>query len=245
MGKTALVTGASSGIGKAVAFELAALGADIALVSRRPKPLEELKQLLQKQGVSVLPVVFDLKQFDRIPDLFEKVRERFEGVDILINSAGLGHDAPLSSGTTELFAEMLHVNVLALSIATREAVIDMKRRKVDGHIVHISSMSAYRVQGASGMYAATKHAVRALTEGLRLELRACRSGIRVSSISPGDVDTEFLARLYNSERLARDNAPKYEQLTARDVSAAVIHTITAPAGVEIHDILIRPTHQPD
>jgi NADP-dependent 3-hydroxy acid dehydrogenase YdfG len=107
--------------------------------------------------------------------LFGAIREKFGGVDVLVNNAGLGHDAPLTSGATDEWREMLELNVLALCICTREAIADMRRRGDDGHVVHVSSLAAHRVPPGSGVYAATKFAVRALTEALRQELRALGS----------------------------------------------------------------------
>src|SRR5207237_2939991 len=112
------------------------------------------------------------------------------GVDLLVNNAGLGRVAPLGSAPTERWREMFEVNVLGLCIATREAIQDMERRGVAGHVVHVSSMAGHRVPGPdSGFYAATKFAVRALTEALRRELRERKSAIRVTAISPGHVHT--------------------------------------------------------
>ena len=134
---------------------------------------------------------------------------------------------------------------LALSVCTREAVSDMRRRGDDGHIVHISSMSAYRVPSASGMYSASKFAVRALTEALRLELHALGSGIRVSAISPGFVETEFAAVYHQSEERARATYARYKVLEANDVAEGVLYLLSQPPHVQIHDLLMRPTAQPN
>ena len=244
-GKVALVTGATSGIGKAVALALARKGMRLALVARRLDHLVSLKGEVEDLGQEAFPLAVDLREEAQILVAFDAVRRQWGGVDVLVNSAGLGRVAPLREGATEHFREMLEVNVLALAVATREAVMDMETRKTPGQIVHISSMSAYRVQGHLGMYAATKHAVRAMTEGLRQELRAAGSDIRVTSISPGDTDTEFMQRMLGSRKAARDARPPYEQLTPEDVADAVIHVLETPPRVEVHDILMRPVGQPD
>ncbi len=244
-GKVAIVTGASSGIGRAVSFALAAEGVRLALVSRRLDPLVELKHDIEARGGTAFPLAVDLLDESQILFAFDAVRRELGGVDILVNSAGLGHDAPLVNGSTAHFREMLELNVLALAVVTREAIADMRARDVAGQIVHISSLSAYRVQPKTGMYSATKHAVRALAEGLRQELRALDSQIRVACVSPGDTETEFVERMLRGKRAAAEAAPPYRQLDARDVADAVLFVLRAPPHVAVHDVLLRPIGQPD
>jgi NADP-dependent 3-hydroxy acid dehydrogenase YdfG len=244
-GKVAMVTGASSGIGRAVSFALAAEGVRLALVARRLDPLVEMRHDIESRGGSAFPLAVDLRDESQILFAFEAVRRELGGADILVNSAGLGHDAPLINGSTEHFREMLEVNVLALAVMTREAIADMRARDVAGQIVHISSMSAYRVQLKTGMYSATKHAVRALAEGLRQELRALDSPIRVACVSPGDTDTEFVERMFRGKRAAAEADPAYRQLDARDVAEAVLYILRTPPHVDVHDLLLRPVGQPD
>ena len=238
--RVALVTGASSGIGRATALELAHAGMRVALVARRRERLEELAA---EVGGRMLPIVADVRDESAIKDAFARVRETWGGVDVLVNNAGLGHDAPLCSGQTEHWREMLEVNVLALSVCTREAVTDMERRGAAGHIVHISSMASHRVPPGSGMYSATKFAVRALTEGLRAELRAAGSPIRVTAISPGFVETEFAEHYHKSAAVAAETYGRYQVLTADDVARAVVYAVSQPPHVQIHDLLMRPTDQ--
>jgi len=240
-----MVTGASSGIGRAVALSLAAEGVRLALVSRRLDPLVEMKHDIDSRGGSAFALAVDLRDESQILFAFRAVQRELGGVDILVNSAGLGHDAPLINGSTEHFREMLETNVLALAVMTREAIADMRARDVAGQIVHVSSLSAYRVQHKTGMYSATKHAVRALAEGLRQELRALDSPIRVACVSPGDTETEFVERMYRSKRIAAELKPSYRQLDAADVAEAVMYILHAPPHVDVNDLLIRPVGQPD
>jgi NADP-dependent 3-hydroxy acid dehydrogenase YdfG len=244
-GKVAVVTGASSGIGSAVAFALSREGMRLALVARRLDALVEMKQAIEARGGSAFPLAVDLRDESQILFAFSAVRRELGGVDVLVNAAGLGHKAPLVSGSTEQFREMLEVNVLALASMTREAVKDMRDHKVAGQIVHVSSMSAHRVQAQAGMYAATKHAVRALTEGLRQELRALDLPIRVASVCPGDTETEFVARMLRSKQAAADARPAYRMLDAADVAEAVLYILKAPPHVAIHEVQLRPIGQPD
>jgi 17beta-estradiol 17-dehydrogenase / 3beta-hydroxysteroid 3-dehydrogenase len=243
-GKVAMVTGASSGIGRAVSFALAAEGAHLALVARRLDALVEMKHEIESHGGHAFPLAVDLRDESQILFAFEAVRRELGGVDILVNSAGLGRDAPLVNGSTEHFREMLDVNVLALAVMTREAVADMHARGIAGQIVHISSMSAHRTQLKTGMYAATKHAVRALAEGLRQELRALNSPIRVACVSPGDTQTEFVARM-RGKKAASKAQPAYKELDALDVAEAVLYILRTPPHVDVNDILLRPIGQPD
>ena len=154
-----------------------------------------------------------------------------------VSAWGLGRRAPVSSAATELWREMLETNVLGLLIATREAVQDMERRKVAGHVVHVSSMAGHRVPGPdSGVYAGTKFAVRAITEGLRQE-----SPIRVASVSPGYVATEFAEVFVGPGGTAQP--PRIMELSADDVARAIVWILTQPPHVEVHDVLLRPTQQ--
>ena len=244
-GKVAVVTGASSGIGRAIAFALAREGMRLALVARRLDALVEMEREVEARGGSALALAVDLRDESQILFGLSAVRRELGGIDVLVNAAGLGHKAPLASGSTEHFREMLEVNVLALSVMTREAVKDMRERKVSGQIVHVSSMSAHRVQQGAGMYAATKHAVRALAEGLRQEMRALDLPIRVAMVSPGDTETEFVARMLRSRQAAADAKPPYRQLDADDVAQAVLYILKTPPHVAVHEVLLRPVGQPD
>lgn len=250
----AMITGASSGIGAAIARRLAEAGYRLALCARRLERLEQLKADCvaagNEVGLSTSDVLIqsvDLRQESQILEFFEHVRQKWGGVDVLINNAGLGHREPLMTGETEAWREMLEVNVLALCICTREAIRDMcdrsNQRPGSGQIIHISSMSAHRVPGGSGVYAASKFAVRALTEGLRQELRAAEADIRVSSISPGFVETEFAEKYHNSTEKAREVYSQFSVLQPQDIAEAVWYVLSQPAHVQVHDILVRPTQQ--
>jgi NADP-dependent 3-hydroxy acid dehydrogenase YdfG len=238
----ALITGASSGIGAAVARRLARRGHPVVLVARRAERLEALAAELSADGARALARPLDVRDEAGARALVAELRAGLGGVEVLINAAGLGRRASLLDGTTEAWRELLEVNVLALSVWTREVIADLRAREARGHIVHISSMSAHRVTDAS-MYSATKFAVRALTEGLRRELRAIDSPIRVTSISPGFVDTEFHARLFGDADGGRLAYGELEPLTAEDVASAVEFALSQRPGAEIHDLLLRPTAQ--
>ena len=242
-GRVALITGASSGIGQAIAQELFKAGYRLALAARRQERLDALAQELGSPE-RILVHATDLRSPESITSLFGAVRSRWGGVDVLVNNAGLGRFAPLTSGDEELWREMLEVNVLGLCICTREAVKDMRTRGDRGHVLNISSMAAHRVPGGSGVYSATKFAVRSLTEGLRLELRAENSKIRVGAISPGFVETEFAEVYHGDPSKAEETYSRYKVLEAKDIAATCLHVLELPEHVQIHDVLVRPTEQP-
>lgn len=242
-GPVALVTGASSGIGRAIAHRLARGGYRVVVCGRRRERLDTLLDEIHREGAKGLAYTVDLRQEDQILQLFETIRQTWDGVDVLINNAGLGHKEPLMSGDTEAWREMLDINVLALCICTREAVKDMQAKGGEGHIVHISSMSAHRVPTGSGVYSATKFAVRALTEGLRQELRAAETNIRVSSVSPGFVETEFAEKYHKSAAKAQETYSRFPVLQPDDIAEAVWYLLSQPEHVQVHDILVRPTQQ--
>mmetsp|Transcript_35883 Transcript_35883/g.113482 ORF Transcript_35883/g.113482 Transcript_35883/m.113482 type:complete len:186 (-) Transcript_35883:105-662(-) len=162
--------------------------------ARRADRLEELAAAIEEAGCGDFEAVpTDLADAQSVRGLFEAAREQWGGVDVLVNAGGVGFAAPLLEADPADWQQMVDVNIVGLSVATKEAVEDMHAREGEGHIFHISSMSGHRVPGPGtyGFYAATKFAVRALTEGLRQELRLKKSPVRVTSISPGLVETEF------------------------------------------------------
>ena len=243
-GSIAVVTGALSGIGEALALELASRGARLTLTARRMDRLETLSaRITGDGGEEPLLVSADLRKDQDIAAIFEQTRARWEGLDILINNAGLGRKASFHDGATEDWREMLEVNVLALTVACREALGSFDEKR-GGHIVNVSSMAGHRIPPRGGFYAATKFAVRAITECLRQELRALGSPSRVSEISPGFVTTEFHEVFYrgDAEQVAA-GLPDYRVLDPRDVAASIIHILEAPDHVAIHDVLIRSNEQ--
>ncbi len=243
-GRVALVTGASAGIGRAVAEQLADAGLKVALTARRAERLEALAARIRERGGEALALPADARDEAALLDVFARIRAEWGGVDVMINNAGLGRMDSLCDGETAAWREMFEVNVLALSICTREAIGDMRARGDAGQIIHISSMAGHRVPGDSGgFYAATKHAVKGLTEALRRELRAADSAIRVCAISPGMVETEF-AEVMGGPDIVEEAYGRFPCLQPHDVADAVLFALTRPPHSQIHDILLRPTRQP-
>jgi NADP-dependent 3-hydroxy acid dehydrogenase YdfG len=243
-GCVAVVTGASSGIGRRVAADLVEEGMRVVGVARRKRKLTELQSSLGQMSELFFPFEADLREAELIPALFARIRAELGGIDVLVNNAGLGYDEPLMTGRIDRWKEMLDVNVLALCACTRESIADMQSRSGSGYVIHISSMSGHRVPGRGGVYTATKHAVKALTEAMRQELRQADSSIRVSAISPGFVETEFAANYHQSEEKAEQVYARYPCLQPEDISRAVRYLLAQPDHVQFHDLLVRPTRQP-
>lgn len=225
-GKTILITGASSGIGKALAELALAEGAEVIGLCRS----------VEKLPAGVRPLACDLTKPDEIMAGFASL----ERLDILVNNAGLAYLAPISTGDPDQWEAMWRVNVHALSLCSREALKLFPA--TGGHILNISSLSGHRVPPTGGFYAATKFAVRALTEALRCEL--ADSPTRISSISPGFVETPLLDDYFQGreDQLGQTRA-KVKMLSPQDIAATALHILTASKGVEINDILLRSTDQ--
>lgn len=237
--RSAIITGASSGIGAAIARALSERGVGLTLIARREERLKRLAAELPGEA-AIAPL--DLRDEAALVGAFAEHAERFGGLDILVNNAGIGREAPMHGGASEAWRAMWEVNVLALCLATREALARFPES--GGHIINISSLSGHRVPPSGGFYAATKHAVKAINEVTRLELRARDSRTRLTSISPGLVKTEFFeGYLKDPEDIAALHARVPEMLRPDDIAAAALHAIEAPGHVEIHDILLRPTIQ--
>lgn len=241
-GKKALVTGASSGIGRAIARALSCEGVSVALLARREDRLTELVEEIRESSGVAYSVPVDLTATGLAQDAIHLAASSLDGLDIIINAAGVARQAKLIDGEIDDWKTMLDINVIALSVVTRTALPYFPEE--GGHILNLSSMSGHRVPGKGGFYAATKFAVRALTEGLRQELRAAGNLTRVSSISPGFVDTELLDEYFQGgSDTAKYDAIGYPILQPEEIADLVLHQLTMPATAEVTDILVRPTAQ--
>ena len=233
--KTALITGASSGIGAACAKALANNGAKVVLTGRNQTSLEQLSEEIGGRYMMA-----DISQNDEVIKLFDEIGE---SIDILVNNAGIAPKASIIEGKIESFEDLLRVNVLAVVHCCQLAI-----KKFDpstgGQIINISSMSGHRVPPSGGFYAATKFAVRAITEALRYELKIQKNKTRVSMISPGFVDTPLLDNYFKgSEEKLSELRERLEMLKPKDVANSLIHILESPNHVEIGDIMMRPRDQ--
>jgi NADP-dependent 3-hydroxy acid dehydrogenase YdfG len=237
-GKAAIVTGASSGIGAATARLLAKEGCNVVLAARRE---DRLNALAAELGEGTLAAPADVTDPAACAALVTRTVERFGSLDVLINNAGLGLYGSIAEGNPEDWRKMFDVNVLGVLYTTRAAVRQMLRQG-SGDVVFISSLAGRRVPRADGtVYAATKHAVNAIADGLRMDVH--EKGVRVINVEPGLVRTEFPESSYPSaeEYYAQR---EYTPLEAEDVAAAVVYALNQPPRVSANEILVRPTEQP-
>ena len=242
-GKVAVVTGASSGIGEATAEALVREGAAVVAAARREDRLAGLVDRIEVDGGRVLAAVCDVTDESQAHGLIRKAKEEFGSVDILVNNAGVMLLSTVGKGLSDQWRQMFAVNVMGLLYATDAAIGVMKEQK-SGHLVNISSVAGRKVtRDSSGVYAGTKHAVGAISEGLRQEL--LENGIRVTIVEPGAVETELPDHITDEDaRESLGGLLKLERLQAEDIAEATIYAVTQPERVSVNEILIRPTQQP-
>jgi NADP-dependent 3-hydroxy acid dehydrogenase YdfG len=237
-GKTAVVTGASSGIGEATARLLTGEGCNVVLAARRE---DRLKSLAAELGEGALAAPTDVTDPAACAALVARTVERFGSLEILVNNAGLGLYGSIPEGDPDDWRRMFDVNVLGVLYSTRAAVRHMLARGT-GDVVFVSSLAGRRVPAPDGtVYAATKHAITALAEGLRLDVH--EKGIRVINVEPGLVRTEFPENTYPDagEYYARKG---FTPLEPEDVAAAVLYAVSHPTRVSVNEVAVRPTGQP-
>jgi NADP-dependent 3-hydroxy acid dehydrogenase YdfG len=240
MKKTALITGASSGIGLACAELLAAAGYDLILTARRQGRLDEIKQRLSAaHAVSVQTLQLDVRDKAQVGKAFEKL----EAPDVLINNAGLALGlSHFYAGDTDQWDTMIDTNVKGLLYVSR-AIAEKMIARGSGHIVNIGSIAGKEVYENGNVYCASKHAVDALTRGMRIELAG--KGVKVTGIHPGAVETEFsIVRFGGDVERAKKVYDGFENLVAADIADAVVWAVTRPEHVNINDIVIMPKAQP-
>jgi NADP-dependent 3-hydroxy acid dehydrogenase YdfG len=259
-GKTAIVTGASSGIGRAIAERLGGSGAHVILSGRTPDAMEQSAARITEQGGRATVVVSDVRDPQAVQALVGTAMDADGRVDIFVNNAGVSFLGTVIDGTPEQWSSMLDTNVLALLVGAQAAIRAMREVGNTGHIVNVSSVAALRPD--SGVYGATKHAVNVITETLRLEL--VDDPIQVTSIMPGlvatnigrNVDPELLAgivamsgvdvEIVPGERLPDEVLESAQavlsdiMIAPDDVADAVMYAVTRPAHVHIPEIVIRP-----
>jgi 3-hydroxy acid dehydrogenase/malonic semialdehyde reductase len=239
------ITGASAGIGAATAKAFAALGRDLVLVARREERLKELKaELLKEHGSKLRVDTFELDVTDSaaVDALMKNHQSVLSQVDVLINNAGLalGRE-PIQQGSPSDWDVMIDTNIKGLLYVTH-AFLPQLIAKGAGHIVNMGSVAGYWTYPNGNIYAATKFAVRAITESLRLDLHG--SGVRVSEVAPGMVETDFSrVRFKGDEQKAKSIYEGTTPLTPEDIAEAIVWCVQRPAHVNIQEIVIFPTEQ--
>ncbi len=240
--KVVIVTGASSGIGRATAIALASHGCKVAIGARRTSNLEKLQDEIEKSGGQAFAQKLDVSDRQNCNSFVNEVLKKWNTIDVLVNNAGLMPLSFFKNLKYEEWDQMIDVNIKGVLYCTGAVINHMKSKK-SGHIVNISSVAGRIVFPSGSVYCATKHAVTALSEGLRQEF-STRSNIRVTCIEPGVVATE-LTNTITDESLKDfvDKAKTMESLSADDIANAIVYAVDSPMNVNVNEILIRPTTQ--
>jgi len=240
--KVIMITGASSGIGHATALAFAKIGSKIAICSRRNSKLKELESKIIQNGSEVLSQSIDVTQKTESASFAKKIYEKWGAIDVLINSAGVAPLSLIKNLKINEWEQMIDVNIKGLLYCTA-AVLPYMIEKKSGHIVNLSSIAGRIVFPAGSVYCATKHAVTAFSEGLRLELSP-RFNIRVTCIEPGVVETGLINQTTDKslKRLV-ENTKKMSALKVEDIAKLILFTVNMPSHVNINELMIRPTAQ--
>lgn len=243
MRKIALITGATSGLGRAIALRLAKEGYDVIITGRRKDRLEELEREIEiKYESKVYSLCFDVRVYNEVEKAITSLPEEWKAIDILVNNAGLavGLD-PIQQGVIDDWERMIDTNIKGLLYVTRVVSPEMVSRK-SGHIVNLGSIAGKGVYPNGAVYCATKHAVDALSQGMRMDMLPYN--IRVTQVCPGAVNTEFsLVRFKGNQDRADLVYDGYDALTAENIADAVFYAVSQPPHVDIQDILVMPTAQ--
>ncbi|TKG96047.1 SDR family oxidoreductase [Puteibacter caeruleilacunae] len=243
MNKIVLITGATAGIGEATAKVFAQNQFNLILTGRRQERLDKLsKQLSSDFNIEVKTLSFDIRDKAAVKESFSTLPESWQKVDILINNAGLASGLdPIQTGDLEDWDKMIDTNLKGLLYITREVTAGMIEQQ-KGHIINVSSIAGKEVYPNGNVYCATKHAVSSLTRAMRLDLHT--HGIKVSSICPGAVETEFSqVRFHGDDQKANLVYQGFTPLTAEDIAESIYFMASRPAHVNIDDLLITPTAQ--
>lgn len=241
--KIAIITGATAGIGLATARKLAEAGYDLILFARRQQRLDEVKATLEAQfGIKIWAAILDVQSSKAVETALEALPVEWRKVDLLVNNAGLARGLhPFDQGVLQDWEEMIDTNLKGLLYITR-IVAGWMRQQGQGHILNIGSTAAKEVYPNGNVYCATKHAVDALTKGLRMDLFG--TGVRVGAIHPGMVETEFsIVRFRGDDERARKVYQGFRPLTADDVASTIVWVAKQPAHVNIADLVLTSTDQ--
>jgi len=245
MNKTALITGATSGIGRAVADIFAENKYNLIVTGRRSERLQELKAALERQhGISVLALCFDVRDNDEVVRNIESLPVEWRNIDVLVNNAGLAVGLNhIQDGVLDDWERMIDTNIKGLLYVTR-AVSPLMIARNSGHIVNICSIAGKEVYENGNVYCATKHAVDALSKAMRIDMLG--HNIKVTNVCPGAVETEFsIVRFKGDTQRAAGTYKGIEPLTGRDIAECIYFAVSLPKHVCINDMMIMPTAQAD
>ncbi|WP_149241373.1 SDR family NAD(P)-dependent oxidoreductase [Dyadobacter sp. 32] len=236
MARIALITGATSGIGKATAEAFAQVDINLILCGRRQDRLDELARQLSGK-VRTTTLLFDVRDKGAVQAMIGSLSDEWKNIDILVNNAGNAHGmGPLDEGDTDDWDAMIDGNVKGLLYVSK-AIIPLMLEQGSGHIVNISSIAGKQTYANGAVYCASKAAVEVLSEGMRLELT--QHGIKITNVAPGAVETEFsLVRFKGDESRAEKVYEGFDPLQASDIADAIVYAVNAPGRVTIADITI-------
>ncbi|MEG0948263.1 MAG: SDR family oxidoreductase [Bacteroidales bacterium] len=243
MTKTALITGATSGIGKATAIRLASEGWRLILTGRRQERLDDLcKSLKELYQTETLPLCFDVQSEEQTRSALNILPTTWQNIDLLLNNAGLASGLePIQTGSILDWDKMINTNIKGLLYVTRQVAPLMIRYK-KGHIINIGSIAGKEVYANGAVYCATKHAVDALSKGMRIDM--VQYGIKVTQICPGAVETEFSeVRFHGDKERAKSVYTGFTPLTATDIADTIAYVANLPEHVCINDLVIMPKAQ--
>ncbi|HCW7806613.1 TPA: SDR family oxidoreductase [Staphylococcus aureus] len=224
--KIAVVTGAGSGIGEAIATLLHEEGAKVVLAGRNKDKLQNVANQLAQDSVKVVPT--DVTKKEEVDELIKIAQQTFGGLDIVINSAGQMLSSKITDYQVDEWDSMIDVNIKG-TLYTAQAALPTMLEQSSGHLINIASISGFEVTKSSTIYSATKAAVHTITQGLEKEL--AKTGVKVTSISPGMVDTAITAAYNPSDR---------KKLDSQDIAEAVLYALTQPSHVNVNEITVRP-----
>ncbi len=242
MNPIALITGATAGIGEATALRFAAEGYDLIIAGRRQQRLDKLAPKLEKAGAKVLKLSFDVQDKGAVGEALNSIPDKWQKISVLVNNAGLAWGfGSMQEGKFEHWDTMIDTNVKGLLYVSR-LIAPMMIRQKSGHIINVGSIAGKEVYPNGNVYAATKHAVDALSKAMRIDL--LNEGIRVTNIAPGAVETEFsLVRFDWDKTKAKDVYKGFKPLEAADVADTIYYAASRPAHININDLIVMPAAQ--
>lgn len=241
--KTVLITGATSGIGRAIAVRMAQNGHRLILTGRREDRLEALKQKLEGEfGIEILTLNFDIREQSAVAAAIGSLPEEWRSIDVLVNNAGLAAGLePINEGSLEDWDAMIDTNVKGVLYITR-IISNRMIKQGHGHIINIGSIAGIQTYANGSVYCASKYALHALSQGMRIDLLP--HGIKVSEIRPGMVDTEFSLVRFHGDKDRADNVYKgVDPLIGEDIAEVVDWILGLPPHMNINDIEVMPTQQ--
>lgn len=239
--KVVIITGASSGIGRATAIKLAQSGAQVMLTARREDRLKQLQQEITSAGGSAAYHRADITKADEVVEVAHQTLSSFGRIDALFNNAGIMPLSMIDKLHVSEWEQMVDVNIKGVLYGIA-AVLPHMLERGQGHIINVSSVAGHVIFPGAAVYCGTKYAVRAITEGLRTDLRG-KAGIRVSLISPGAVSTELSHTITDPDIIAAFKASDVTPLPAESIAGAVQYALEQPAEVDVNEIILRPVSQ--